>query len=378
MCTFVTAMRQPTHNAEQEARREAIQQLLDSGCCFVIYRRPKKQEVEVVIQTEGDAEIVQDDDKILNGFVFAPFHSTKHRPTLLIKPDKCACGWQDIILSTKKLPARKVYLNQLDHHRAEYEDINRSRFYKERYYDVISQIQQEKLEKVVLTYCQQEYGRHHLIGKEADMFLQALAAYPTAFVYLIYTPQGGRWMGCTPELLLERKDNHWHTMALAGTSTQEDGEWDTKNVHEQDVVTRYLVDTLHEIGAEEKHDYSNTLQIGELRHIHTSFNFCFAEPKNTIEVARTLHPTPAVCGFPKQKAYQYIRYCEKGCRNYFSGYLGPIIGNEEAHLYVNLRCAQITKDCTYYHAGGGITALSLLWEEQQEINRKMQILKSLV
>lgn len=356
--------------------QQGIQQLLDSGCSFALFRRPEQKDVELIVQTEGETYEVGTDDTQLDGFIFAPFHTTKYRPTLLIRADRKAKGWDEILQSVEGLPHYRTRLNQLDHFRAENAEVESSCLYEERYHDVLNQIAEERFEKIVLTYCQESIT-DHLLGKEAMVFLRALDAYPNAMISLVYTPQSGRWIGCTPELLLEREQEAWHTMSLAGTCTEEDGEWNTKNVHEQDVVTRYVSQTLHELGAEEHHDTFSTMQIGHLRHIRTNFDFHFEGATDTLSVIRALHPTPAVCGLPKEASYQYIRYCERGCRNYFSGYLGPIKGNEEAHIYVNLRCAQICKEHTYYHAGGGITCLSRLYEERQEIQRKLRILKDL-
>lgn len=357
---------------------QGIQHLLDSGCSFALYRQPGKQHVELVLQTEGNVYEVGEKDKELQGYIFAPFHTTKHRPTLLIRADRKAEGWQQIMACLDNLPKYPVRLNQLDHFRAENTDITHSQFYHQRFQDCLTQIAEERFEKLVLTYCEENYNKFHMRDKEAAVFLRALEAYPDAMVSLVYTPQSGRWIGCTPEVLLEREHEEWHTMSLAGTCTKEDGDWNTKNVHEQDVVTRYVDQTLRNVGAETHYGQRETMQIGQLRHIRTNFNFRFDKPTNTLDIVRLLHPTPAVCGFPKKESYQYIRYCELGCRNYFSGYQGPISGNEEAHLYVTLRCAQIAKESTYYHAGGGITSLSLYHEERQEIQRKLNILKNLM
>ena len=48
------------------------------------------------------------------------------------------------------------------------------------------------------------------------------------------------------------------------------------------------------------------------------------------------------------------------------------------HLYVNLRCAQLCPDATYFHAGSGLTIESKLEEERHEIDQKMQALQDLI
>jgi isochorismate synthase len=64
-------------------------------------------------------------------------------------------------------------------------------------------------------------------------------------------------------------------------------------------------------------------------------------------VISVLHPTPAVCGLPKQEAKDFILENEGYDRKYYTGFLGEL--NKEAFnketlksdLYVNLRCMKI-------------------------------------
>lgn len=361
------------------SQRAAIQRLLDSGLSFALFRRPNALDVELVLQTTGEARTVDAHETDLHGFIFAPFHETPHRPTLLIRPDVTATGWTAIEAATADLrPAKRLPLSQLSHSRSEMGSVENSNFYKRNFDTLLSQIAQERFEKLVLSYCQEAFSTNHMLDREAVTFLRALDKYPNGMIHLTYTPTSGRWIGCTPEQLLHRDGDKWHTVALAGTHAFGDGVWDTKNVHEQDVVRRFIQETLEGMGATEILQKRSTMQIGQLMHIRTDFEFRFAQRTHTMDVVRSLHPTPAVSGYPQGHAYRYLVQCERSCRNYFSGYLGLVDGNENADLYVNLRCAQICKKATYYHAGGGLTPLSLFWEERQEIERKMQMLKSLL
>ncbi len=354
--------------------------MLDSGLSFALFRRPNALHVELVLQTTGEARTVDAEATDLHGFLFAPFHETLHRPTLLIRPDVTATGWAAIEAATANLrPMKRLPLSQLNHSRSETESVEKSYFYKRNFDTLLSQITQERFEKLVLSYCQESFSRYHMLDREAVTFLRALEKYPNGMIYLTYTPTAGRWIGCTPELLLQRDGNSWHTVALAGTHAFGDGVWDTKNVHEQDVVRRFIKETLEHLGANDIQEKRSTMQIGQLMHIRTDFDFHFSESSvSLMDVVRSLHPTPAVSGYPQPHAYRYLVQCERSCRNYFSGYLGWIDNATTADLYVNLRCAQICKKATYYHAGGGLTPLSRLWEEEQEIERKMQMLKSLL
>ncbi|MBQ0049785.1 MAG: chorismate-binding protein, partial [Bacteroidales bacterium] len=120
------------------------------------------------------------------------------------------------------------------------------------------------------------------------------------------------------------------------------------------------------------------LTTGQLEHRCTDFRFRLPSPSASIlRLARSLHPTPAVGGFPQKEAYEWLVQHEHLKRNYFSGYLGPISPQGESLLFVNLRSAQVTSLATYYYAGGGLTKDSVLADEVREIERKMDTLKKL-
>jgi isochorismate synthase len=77
-------------------------------------------------------------------------------------------------------------------------------------------------------------------------------------------------------------------------------------------------------------------------------------------VISVLHPTPAVCGLPKQEAKDFILENE-GTTEYYTGFLGEL--NKEgfnkdtlkSDLYVNLRCMKIKDNQAHLYMGCGIT-----------------------
>ena len=91
-----------------------------------------------------------------------------------------------------------------------------------------------------------------------------------------------------------------------------------------------------------------------------------------------LHPTPAVCGLPKNLADDFIRLKEKHERKYYTGYLGPWKLNQQVDLFVNLRCMEVTDDEFILYAGGGITAHSIPEKEWEETNQKAATLLAVI
>lgn len=366
-------------------QQDAIQRLLDSGRSFALYRLPRAKHVELVLEDEEQPTNMNEPST--DGFIFAPFNETSKCPTVHIRPERTACGWEEIVTLSQELNGSKpISLTTLDNVHAHPERATESEDYKDAFQRLYKEIEEGRFEKLVLSYSQAN-TMDHLLGHEAEVFVRALNAYPDAMVCLVYAPQCGRWIGSTPELLLKRNGDEWQTVALAGTTEDSEAEWDTKNIHEQDVVVQYITQTLKNLGAKVELQPCETVHIGKLAHRRTQFNFSFRAREDgndttnvpdPMQVIRALHPTPAVCGLPKDEAKSYLLRCELSDRNYFSGYLGRIHANGDAQVFVNLRCAQITDNVTYYHAGGGLTAASKFEDEAREIELKMETLKTLL
>ena len=88
---------------------------------------------------------------------------------------------------------------------------------------------------------------------------------------------------------------------------------------------------------------------------------------------RNLAPTPALCGYPRREAMEFIRHYEGYPREFYGGYLGELnlAGEKSAELYVNIRCMQVRKGELLLYAGGGILSDSDPVQEWDEIERKL-------
>lgn len=215
-------------------------------------------------------------------------------------------------------------------------------------------------------------------SKASAYFFALEKAYPHAMVYLVNLPGKGCWAGATPEILLTEKADGYETVALAGTKpAQSDLKWREKEVHEQALVSEFIQNTLQEMNI---HHYQQEgpeeIKAGNVMHLKTSFFI----PKENIngramELAEKLHPTPAVCGLPRQESLKLISETERHDRAYYTGFLGEFAFKESGlNFFVNLRCMQIFEEGALLYVGGGITADSDLEEEWQETEEKSRTL----
>lgn len=199
--------------------------------------------------------------------------------------------------------------------------------------------------------------------------------YPSAFVYCLYTSDFGLWVGASPEVLLSESDEDFETVALAGTQLyKENLEWSDKEREEQAIVESYITEELESLDVLFFKGVVSTVQAGDLAHLKTTFFINkTAEYSDLVDV---LHPTPAVCGMPKDDALNLISENEHYNRELYTGFLGPSF--EHTQLFVNLRCMQLFQDKARIYVGGGITKNSDVQEEWNETELKAQTMLSIL
>ena len=245
--------------------------------------------------------------------------------------------------------------------------------YQKKIAHVIEQIKEERADKVVIS---RGIETNRLKPDETpDLFNLLCKLQPQSYVYLAFFPGAGLWAGATPELLIRAKAGKIHTVALAGTKKADSAEnWTEKEIDEQAWVSKHVLECLTNSGCRDiQVDKTRTITAGNAAHLMTPFSA--HAPHNIIPaLAETLHPTPAICGWPRDVARQKIRETENYNREYYSGYLGTLDKQGNAALYVNLRCLQVFSNKTVIYAGGGITAGSdplAEWEETELKSRNM-------
>ncbi len=210
----------------------------------------------------------------------------------------------------------------------------------------------------------------------SHLFNQLASNFPKAFVYCFAIP-GEVWIGASPEILLQKVSSEYKTFALAGTRVPGSSiPFGEKEYHEQAFVKEYI---LQQLTVNQCSDIkvSNLIEYntGNLVHLLNEITF---NTKDALKAIHSLHPTPAVCGYPLNAAKGFINSFEGIDRSFYSGYLGPIQKNGNFSLWVNLRCACLKGNKLMYYAGAGILEDSDPESEYLETERKMDTLRTLV
>ena len=222
-----------------------------------------------------------------------------------------------------------------------------------------------------------------------EAFKEATRRYPLAFVSLVHSPGIGTWLGATPETLvqLDNQDT-FKTMALAGTrrlsanQSLEEVSWQQKEIEEQALVSRYIINCFKKIRLREFDEVGpHTVRAGNLAHLQTTFTVDTKEtnrPDLLTVMLELLHPTSAVCGMPRQAAVTFLSTYEKHQRKLYSGWLGPVNVEKQTHLFVNLRCLEYGSTKALLYAGVGVLKGSNPQKEWLESEAKCQTLLSVI
>ena len=95
-----------------------------------------------------------------------------------------------------------------------------------------------------------------------------------------------------------------------------------------------------------------------------------ADTRDSLDVVELLHPTPAVCGTPSDRAFEYILQHEKGQRGLYSGAVGWQDQKGDGQWRVTLRCGLIDGDIAHVISGAGLVSGSDIDEELSETKHK--------
>lgn len=385
---------------------QQLKKHIDQKLPLVAYKKPKISKVEALLQADTKVHAIADYKE--SGFVFAPFDNRKEAYFIPSHAAKIlSVEFDDTYLSNQDFNPQVAVCDDSSE-----KNLFNRKAHIEKVEDAINAIKNGVFSKVVLS-------RKEIVAKNniqaLDIFTRLLQRYPNAFVYIWYHPEIGLWLGATPETLLNVNNNELKTMALAGTQAFEgttDVVWKEKEKEEQQIVTDFVVESLKissgSYSTLDKEQLENvikvvgpkTVQAGNLLHLRTDISMQLKTRTIDLKpVLNALHPTPAVCGYPKIAAKNYIIANEGYSREFYSGFLGELnfvetisrntnrrnvennayrIQKRVSNLYVNLRCMQIKNSNIFIYVGGGITKDSDAEAEWEETVHKSKIIKTVL
>ena len=347
---------------------QKIKEHLNNQLPFVCYCKPNSEKLIAILQKNDSLFEVNDDNC---GFAFVSFDNEKR---YLIPENQSDIYFENY--------------NATDFVLKKNNDFRIDETVKSDFEKLVSlgikAIENCEFEKVVLS-------RKEIVSVENfDLelaFYQLIYNYSSAFKYCFYHPKIGFWMGATPEQFLKINDSLIKTVALAGTQLKNESQlinWENKEVEEQKIVSDFIIQNLNKFSKTIKVSKPYNFEAGAIVHIKTDIEAELNSKELISNVIDVLHPTPAVCGFPRENAKNFILENEGYDREFYAGYLGEWNKNFETYqenqsdLFVNLRCMKIEDNQTSLYIGCGINKGSEPEKEFIETVNKSQTMKKVL
>lgn len=363
---------------------------------MVAWSLPQHHASYLLVDTRPDLEAQERElEEVKSGFLMNRFLSSHPCKSILLKADVLIISEEeknsthiDPVVSASHLDQ---FLQDIQETATEANTTSSKSFsansYPQLVQHAVDEIADGRAQKIVLARYED-----HPVAPDLDCyqkFEELNQQYPNAMTYACYLPGEGVWLGATPEELIELKDNkHFKTVALAGTQPlPEDTKlsnlsWTQKEIEEQALVSRYIIDCFKKIRLREFDDHGpKTVKAGQMAHLKTQFEVDMDtthSPRLGTTMLNLLQPTSAVCGMPLAKSLEFIKAHEGFDREFYSGFLGPVQIENNTNLFVNLRCTRLRNNVARFYAGAGITEDSDPEKELLETDLKLKTMKRVI
>ncbi len=197
-------------------------------------------------------------------------------------------------------------------------------------------------------------------------------------VFLFEPADGCPLVGAAPETVATMSRGTFHATAVAGTVARGETPEEQKALaarllaSEKDAVEhRIALDDMvarlgplaHEVHAQPE---PHVLTLARIQHLETEIRASVPEGSTVLKVLEALHPTPAVCGLPRDDALDFLSQEEPFERGWYAGPVGWFDVEGNGVFAPALRCAVARDRQWRLFAGAGIVAGSdpgLEWEE---------------
>ncbi|HET9722960.1 MAG TPA: isochorismate synthase [Actinomycetota bacterium] len=197
----------------------------------------------------------------------------------------------------------------------------------------------------------------------------------------------GVLVGATPELLVAKRGTTMTSTPLAGSAPRfGDPDEDrasarrlfgsSKDREEHALVVEGVAETLEPLCEDLRYPHEpELLGTANVWHLATPFRGALRpEVRTALDLVAALHPTPAVCGTPRDEARTALADLEPLDRGCYAGPVGWVDANGDGEWAIALRCAEITGTTARVFAGAGIVADSDPERELDETERKFRAL----
>ena len=207
---------------------------------------------------------------------------------------------------------------------------------------------------------------------------------PLAHTYLVQFAHDRFLLGAAPELIGRLENGRFRTMAVAGSTPRgadpESDEWlgrqllgSRKNLVEHQIVVEDIAEHLASLGVDVGAPSDpELLRLPRIQHLRTELEATIDPGAHILELVRALHPTAAVCGYPREAAREILVDEERAPRGWYAGPVGWFDAVGEGEFAPALRTAVGRGPLLRLYAGCGIVEGSRPRAEWDETRVKFQ------
>lgn len=215
--------------------------------------------------------------------------------------------------------------------------------------------------------------------------VHALWSQHTGTHAFLFEPVAGTaLLGAAPEAIATLRDGRIFATAVAGSVGVGADEAERtalaarllgspKDLQEHRIVVHDMVERLHPLADHVRAQVApHVLTLSRIQHLETEIEALAPEGRSVLDLVAALHPTPAVCGVPRDAAYRTIEETEPFERGWYAGPVGWFDTEGNGHFVPALRTAVGEGRRWRLFAGAGIVEGSDPASEWEETGIKFE------
>jgi len=205
-----------------------------------------------------------------------------------------------------------------------------------------------------------------------------------SYVFLFEPVAGSTLVGAAPETVATLRDGVFHATAVAGSirrgeTAREQAELaakllaSDKDRAEQRIALDDVVARLGTVAQQIRTDpQPHVLTLDRIQHLETEIRASVPAEIGILDLLRLLHPTPAVCGLPRDAAMAFLAEEEPFERGWYAGPVGLFDADGNGIFVPSLRMGVSTGSGWRLFAGAGIVEGSVPSSEWEETAIKFE------
>ncbi|MDX1918210.1 MAG: anthranilate synthase component I family protein [Candidatus Caenarcaniphilales bacterium] len=212
---------------------------------------------------------------------------------------------------------------------------------------------------------------------------------PAPYAGYFETDTGQTISSASPECLIQKNSNHISTFPIKGTraTVNEDHKLDQQQVVDLKASIKERAEHIMVVDLE-RNDLGRICQPGSIKvkelakeysfaHVHhlvSEVSGTLRSESDSFEVLKALFPGGSITGAPKLSAQSLIQRHEDWCRGLYTGSLGYITSDDDAHFNILIRTLLYQRNSReiYTQTGGGIVYDSEAIAEIEETKIKLR------